>query len=151
MEYPIHTLLYRTVHRQRNVLRPYLRALGLGTGQPRLLTHLVQAGPCSQKHLADHLEVDPSAVCRMLDSLEKGGFVVRGADKTDRRAGLVEITEKGRCAVADWQRTGRAIDRRMLGGFTEAEARQLVEYLERVSANLQQIGRGPLAEKEVAP
>ena len=41
MEIPIHTLLYRAAHRQRNALRPHLRELGLGPGQPRLLANLV--------------------------------------------------------------------------------------------------------------
>ena len=40
MEIPIHTLLYRAAHRQRNALRPHLRELGLGPGQPRLLANL---------------------------------------------------------------------------------------------------------------
>ena len=70
MEYAIHALLYRAAHRQRNAMRPYLRRLGLGPGQPRLLVSLERDGPSSQKRLADSLEVDPSAVCRMLDTLE---------------------------------------------------------------------------------
>lgn len=137
MDYAIHTLLYRTAHRQRNALRPYLRQLGLGTGQPRLLMHLERSGPCSQKRLADYMEVDPSAVCRMLDTLEKSGFVTRGVDQTDRRADMVAITGKGRRAVEAWREVGRQIDRQMLQGFTDAEVQQLVDYLERVRSNLQ--------------
>ena len=36
MEKTFHMLLYRAFHAQRSYLRPYLRELGLGTGQPKL-------------------------------------------------------------------------------------------------------------------
>lgn len=137
MEYAIHALLYRAAHQQRNAMRPYLRRLGLGPGQPRLLVSLERDGPSSQKRLADSLEVDPSAVCRMLDTLEKGGFVSRGVDRNDRRADTIAITDKGRRALEAWQQVGRQIDRLMLQGFTDEEVKQLAEYLERLRVNLQ--------------
>ena len=137
MEYAIHALLYRAAHRQRNAMRPYLRRLGLGPGQPRLLVSLERDGPSSQKRLADSLEVDQSAVCRMLDTLEKGGFVSRGVDRNDRRADTIVITDKGRRALEAWQQVGRQIDRQMLQGFTDEEVKQLAEYLERLRANLE--------------
>ncbi len=137
MEFAIHTLLYRTAHRQRSAMRPYLRRLGLGPGQPRLLVSLERDGPSSQKRLADSLEMDPSAVCRMLDTLEKGGFVSRGVDRNDRRADTIAITDKGRRALEAWQQVGRQIDRQMLQGFTDEEVKQLAEYLERLRVNLQ--------------
>ena len=40
MESSLHILLYRAFHAQRNYLRPSLQALGLGTGQPKLLAYL---------------------------------------------------------------------------------------------------------------
>ena len=64
-------------HAQRGALRPCLAEVGLGTGQPKLLGYLSQNGPSRQRQLADYFEIDPAAVCRMLDSLEKGGFVTR--------------------------------------------------------------------------
>ena len=137
MEYAIHALLYRAAHRQRNAMRPYLRRLGLGPGQPRLLVSLERDGPSSQKRLADSLEVDPSEVCLMLDTLEKGGFVSRGVDRNDRRADTIAITDKGRRALEAWQQVGRQIDRQMLQGFTDEEVKQLAEYLERLRANLE--------------
>ena len=58
-------------------------------GQPKLIDYLSRCGPCSQKQLADYFEIDPAAVCRMLDALEKGGFVTRGVDRNDRRTCLL--------------------------------------------------------------
>ena len=72
MNYAIHTLLARTGHAQQNYLRPYLSQLGLSPGQPKVLRCLYAKGSCSQKELADYCEVDPAAICRMLDILERG-------------------------------------------------------------------------------
>ena len=71
MRYAIHTLLARTTHAQRNYLRPYLREMGLSPGQPKVLRYLSELGHSSQRELADCCDVDPSAICRTLDSMER--------------------------------------------------------------------------------
>ena len=136
MEQQFHMLLYRTFHAQRSVMRPKGAALGLGSGQPKLIDRLARHGPCSQKQLAEYFEIDPAAVCRMLDALEKGGFVRRGVDKTDRRAGTVRLTEKGAQAAAAWQRAAAEVESQMLAGFTPEERAQFAAYLRRVYGNL---------------
>ena len=67
MQYAIHTLLSRTAHAQENFLRPHLKKLGLSPGQPKVLRSLAFLGACTQKKLAEYCDVDPSAICRMLD------------------------------------------------------------------------------------
>ena len=88
MEHSLHILLYRAFHAQRNYLRPSLQELGLGSGQPKLLAYLAARGPCHQRQLADYFDVDPANVSRMVDSLERGGFVIR---RTDGRRDLLEV------------------------------------------------------------
>ena len=80
----IHTLLVRTARAQQNYLRPYLQTLGLSPGQPKLLRCLAEQGPCSQRELAGHCDVDPAAICRMLDSLERDGLLTRRMVPNDR-------------------------------------------------------------------
>ena len=87
MRYAIHTLLARTTHAQQNYLRPYLKQLGLSPGQPKVLRYLAALGPSSQRALADYCGVDPSAICRTLDSMERDGFLIRKPSPSDRRSG----------------------------------------------------------------
>lgn len=117
MERTFHMLLYRAFHAQRNFLRPSLGELGLGPGQPKLLNYLMNRGPCRQRELADYFEIDPAAVCRMLDCLQKSGFVTRRADGQSRRRDVVELTEAGRQINLDWQRRCRVMEEAMLSGF----------------------------------
>ena len=139
MESGFHMLLYRAFHAQRSCLRPWRAALGLGPGQPKLIEYLARSGPCSQRQLATYFEIDPAAVCRTRDALEKGSFVTRSAVKGDRRTGVVELTEKGRSAAAAWQHACGEMEQQLLQGFTPEEAERFAQYLRRARENLRAV------------
>lgn len=136
MEWTLHMLLYRAFHAQRNALRPCFTKLGLGAGQPKLLGYLSRNGASSQRQLADYYEVDPAAVCRMLDSLQKGGFVTRRPDDTDRRRDLIELTPAGSQAYGQWRAFCAEVEEQMLQGFTPQEREAFSDYLFRAYQNL---------------
>lgn len=135
MEKTFHMLLYRAFHAQRSYLRPFVAEIGLGSGQPKIIAYLASQGACRQRQLADYFEIDPAAVSRMLDSLEKGGFLTRRVDKSNRRADIVELTEKGREANDAWQAHCREMEQIMLDGFTPEERERFAQYLSRVYRN----------------
>ena len=136
MERTFHMLLYRAFHAQRSYLRPFVGELGLGSGQPKIIAYLAAHGPCRQRQLADYFEIDPAAVSRMLDALDKGGFLTRQVDQTNRRADIVELTQKGRDASEAWQSHCREEEELMLEGFTPEEREQFAQYLTRAYQNL---------------
>lgn len=136
MQQTFHILLYRAFHAQSSVLRPCLTKLGLGTGQPKILGYLSRNGASGQRQLADYYDVDPAAVCRMLDSLEKGGFVTRHPDEADKRRDLIELTPAGQEAYTLWKENCLKMEERMLGGFTPEERAHFAEYLARAYQNL---------------
>ena len=142
MEKTFHMLLYRAFHAQRGALRPCLAEVGLGTGQPKLLGYLSQHGPSRQRQLAGYFEIDPAAVCRMLDSLEKGGFVTRCGDGQDKRRDRIEITPAGQTAYDAWRTCCRTMEERMLEGFTPEEQERFADYLSRAYRNLKTAGEG---------
>lgn len=135
MERTFHMLLYRAFHAQRNYLRPCLSEIGLEIGQPKMISYLAKNGPCRQKELADYFEIDSAAVSRMIDTLEKGGFVVRKIDEESRRSNLIELTEKGRQAHVKWRDYCCNMEKIMLRNFSEEEKSQFSEYLSRAYKN----------------
>ena len=137
MEQRFHMLIYRAFHAQRSYLRPSVTELGLGTGQPKLLTYLAKRGPCSQKELAAYFEIDPAAVSRMLDALKRNGFVDR-LPGNDRRGGLVQLTDEGRRVQGAWSNRCEEMEQTLLQGFSEAERTAFAEYLSRAYRNLKQ-------------
>ena len=144
MERQFHMMLYRAFHAQRNYLRPSLAEIGLGSGQPKLLRYLSTHGPCSQRELAAYFEVDPAAVSRMLDALERNGFIVRTVHRNDRRSGMIQLTEQGEAACERWQDRCHAMEEKMLQGFTPDERALFSNYLSRAYRNL----RDAQTEKE---
>lgn len=136
MERTFHMLLYRAFHAQRGALRPCLAEVGLGAGQPKLLGYLLRNGGCSQRQLADYFEIDPAAVCRMLDSLQRGGFVTRQAQGQNKRRDRIEITPEGERAYSAWQARCREMEEQMLAGFTSEERERFADYLSRAYRNL---------------
>lgn len=145
MEKTFHMLMYRAFHAQRSYLRPCLRELGLGAGQPKLLRFLASNGPCRPKELADYFEIDPAAVSRMLDALEKGGFVTREPDENCRRSDRIELTDLGRRTQQEWKIYCEKEEAKMLEGFSEEEIAQFSSFLKRAYQNLR------TAEKEEPP
>lgn len=142
MERTFHMLLYRAFHAQRNYMRPCFGRIGLGAGQPKLLVYLDSHGPCRQKELADYFEVDPAAVSRMIETLERGGFIIRQRDKTSRRCDLAELTEKGREAAQAWTEFCAQEEEQMLKNFTPEERRQFADFLTRAYRNLREKREG---------
>jgi len=74
------------------------------------------------------------AVSRLLDRMAAAGLVQRRADPHDRRAVRVFLTERAAAQRALVDFYGDVNDR-LLAGFTAAEAAQLFDMLERVTAN----------------
>ena len=135
MQESMHMLLYRAFHAQRNILRPYMRALGLGAGQPKLIAYLAANGPCRQRDLADYFEVDPAAISRMVESLEKGGFITVAADGKDRRRNLLSTTDRGLEAARAWLAKRAQVEEIMLRGFSPEEREAFSAYLTRARQN----------------
>ena len=69
----------------------------LGISSPRLsaLSVLVFGGPRRIGELADAEQVEPPTMTRLVDGMERDGFVVRSPDPGDRRAIVVRATPKG--------------------------------------------------------
>ena len=135
MQESMHMLLYRAFHAQRNILRPYMRALGLGAGQPKLIAHLAEHGPCRQSELADYFSIDPAAISRMVESLEKGGFITVAADGKDRRRNLLSTTDRGLEAARAWLAKRAQVEEIMLRGFSPEEREAFSAYLTRARQN----------------
>ena len=138
METTFHLMLYRAFHAQRGYLRPCLERIGLGPGQPKLVSYLAEHGPCRQRELADYFEVDPAAVSRMVEALQKGGFVARRADQSSRRGDLLELTPRGEEAARAWQERCREAEERILRGFSPEERERFADYLTRAYRNLKE-------------
>ncbi len=130
-----HMRLMRAFHAQRTYFGPRVDALGLGPGQAKVLVYLAVHGPSSQRDVAGYFECDPGAVSRMLDTLERGGFVTCAPGR-DRRTREATLTERGLAAADGWELECDREQEVMLEGFTPEERETFADLLGRARANL---------------
>jgi DNA-binding MarR family transcriptional regulator len=96
---------------------------GLSATQWRLLAHILREGPMTQTALADLLDVEPMSVSRLLDRMEAAGWVRRCPHPEDRRARIVEPTEKAAEASPRVWAIAEAIYDEALSRLTDDERR----------------------------
>jgi DNA-binding MarR family transcriptional regulator len=77
---------------------------------------------------------------RILASMEKGGLVERRRDKSDRRARLVYLSERGRTLRRALVGEARSMVEQLLAGIPAADVATTRRTLQRVLANLETEG-----------
>jgi len=122
-----------------------LRAQGeLGDAAMSVLTRLRKEGPQSLTALSDDARVTPSSMSQVVNRLERGGYLMRGADPADGRRVLFHLTAEGerieRASVA----RSRAWFDDHLAALTPADRAVLV----RAAEILQRIADAPARDPE---
>jgi DNA-binding MarR family transcriptional regulator len=113
-----------------------LEELGLYRGQPRLLRVLYEQEGITHGKLADRLRVAPATITKMIQRMEKAGFVERRADSEDQRVSRVYLTEAGHAIRAAVDEALSTLEGESVVGLSEEERDQLYRLLIRVRDNL---------------
>lgn len=140
-----HMRLMRAYAAQCGYLRPRAAELGIGQGQPKILVFVAAHGPVSQREIADFFELDPAAVSRSLDALERAGLVACAPGR-DRRSKSVTVTGRGLETARAWELVCDEEREAMLSGFAPEEREAFMGYLERARANLRSAAARERAE-----
>ena len=116
-----------------------LDELGLYHGQPPVLNALWEREGMTQSELAERLNRSPSTITKMVQRMEKAGFVARCDDPEDERISRVYLTEAGRevrAAVGDVWHTFAC---QAFAGFSEEELTTFNTLLQRLHHNIHDI------------
>lgn len=140
---------YLTVLRTAEVLErgvaELLRGYGLTATQYNVLRILrggpAEGLPCSE--IGDRMITFESDVTRLLDRLQRLGWVERERDTADRRVVISRLTDAGRALVARLDQPVTELHRQRLAGLDEAELRQLVALLDRTRASVRAAEQAP--------
>jgi DNA-binding MarR family transcriptional regulator len=73
----------------------FAKSTGLSMPQFSVLMQLHHKGACGMSDISERFEITPAAASQLVDKLVQGGLVQREEDPTDRRAKLLNLTEKG--------------------------------------------------------
>ena len=116
-----------------------LAARGLTESRTRLLWVLLQRGPSTQRELADALRVSPRNITGLVDALVDTGFVSRGPHPTDRRATLVQFTQRGADVAGELEHDQQEFARVLFEGMPQAQFTGFVRGLDAVLDRLRKL------------
>ena len=129
----------------RTVFDRRVRDIGLTRAQWLVLSRLYRRPGASQTELAEMLEIDRASAGRMIDRMEKGGWVERRADLVDRRVKRLHLTLEARRAHAGmWAIVEATVDD-ALAPLSPAEQAQFTRLAAKVKGRLQTLAGLDLA------
>ena len=119
-------------------LRELLEGLGLYKGQPPVLKALWEQDGMTQSDLADALDRSPSTITKMVQRMERSGFLERRPDPDDERVSRVHLTAMGRRVQSDVEAVFQRFAEEIFAGFTEEELASLYAMLQRLHRNIEE-------------
>lgn len=119
-----------------------LETIGLYRGQPPMLHALWEQEGLSHTELAERLRITPATTTKMIQRMEKSGFVLRQPDPEDQRLSRVYLTEAGRAIRADVQVIWAQMEAETFASFATEELETLRRFLLQIRENLLLTGKG---------
>jgi MarR family transcriptional regulator, transcriptional regulator for hemolysin len=119
-----------------SVLEHKLKGTQVSRAQFLALAHLTALGPLSQRELCNLLSITSATAVRLVDRMERDGWVTRQVDPDDRRVKRVVPTDR---AAEEWEevsQSGRATLEQAYRGIQPDELDTVKRILERVRRNL---------------
>lgn len=101
-----------------------------------LIDLLWNQGPLSQQELADQMQKDKNSITKLVDAIERKGFVVRRQNPDDRRSNTIILTDLANSFKDDAKTKGVSILNKMLNGIPEKELNSFLETLEKLCSNM---------------
>lgn len=140
LEQVVYSLLIRTAARLEAELNRVFRPLDLTGATYSILKVLESAGTAGRScgDISEQLIAEVPDMTRLLDRLERLGYVMRERSNIDRRMVKVTITDKGRAVLDGLRDPVLSCHRRQLGAIGEGNLRELEQLLTSVLGRLRE-------------
>lgn len=110
---------------------------GVYFGQHPILDYLSEHDQCTQKELAEMLQVSPPSIATSIKRMQKTGLLKKATDESDLRCNRISLTDKGRELFLKSRAAFDAVDARMFQNFNTQDCDQFCGYLNRMIANME--------------
>ena len=114
---------------------------GLTLSRARALFALSKRDGLNQRELADELGIETPTIVRLLDGMEKQGFIERRVEASDRRAKQIHMTDRGRDIAGEIDKLACEIREQVLGGVDNKDKAVALQVVSLMAGNLVSIGR----------
>ena len=117
-------------------LRKRVEPLGIVPGQfPALLELWVQDGQ-TQKQLVEKLDIEQATLANTLARMERDGLITRTEHPEDRRAKIVNLTEKSIAIRDDAYAAASETNASAMASLSKEEQAQFVDFMQRIIRTL---------------
>ena len=123
--------------------------LGLTRVQWRALKRIHQHQGISQAELAELLDMEPIAVGRVIDRLQKSGFIERRGDPGDRRVWRLHLLPQSMAVMGDIEMVASTVRVDCQVGVDPAELAIALKVLGQIRENLSQLDRASRGESSL--
>jgi MarR family transcriptional regulator, transcriptional regulator for hemolysin len=113
-----------------------LPQLGMTFTQCKVLVFLSRNEGATQAKLAETSDTEPMTLVRVLDRMERDGWIERRPDPADRRAHRLYLLPASNPVLAEILRIGEKARNEALAGLSGEQREQMMEMLEHVRTNL---------------
>lgn len=120
----------------RKLMDRRLQPLNLSRAQWSVLAILSNHEGLSQSQISNQLEIEKSTVGRLIDQVEKSGWIERRPIAGDRRQWGIYLTGQARQLLAQVERVVQDTRTEMMHGLSEEQRKALSELLQAVKVNL---------------
>lgn len=132
----IGSILNDTSRMMRRAFDARARAIGVTRPQWQVLSTLRRFEGVNQGKLAEHLDVEPITVCRMVDRLQEAGLVERRSDAADRRSWRLYLTDRAHEMLEHLRPVAETLIEEAMEGIDAGERDTLDRLLKQVRENL---------------
>ena len=136
MQHSFHHLLMKAHFVMHRRVMTQAKAIGLTSGQPKILELLAEREGVEQKTVARSCEIEPATVGSILDRMESAGLIERRREAGNRRSLYVYLTDAGKDAAAKTEEIFSRAEEDAFDGMDAEEIDALCAALEKVYRNL---------------
>ncbi len=136
MQETLHYLLMADHTMIQKALVSSVKDTGLTPGQPKILDYLLHHDGAIQKEIAIFCHIEPASLTAILIGMENKGYIERKTVNNNRRSLHVYLTETGKKYANRLNLEFARIESEALKGFSETDAKQLHDLLNRIYQNM---------------
>jgi len=114
---------------------------GLTLSRARALFALSRRDGLNQRELAEELGIETPTIVRLLDGMEKQGFIERRVEASDRRAKQIHMTAYGRGIADEIDKLACEIREQVLGGVDARDKATALQVIGMMTGNILAITR----------
>lgn len=118
-----------------------LDGTGVSPTQFRVLAHLMADGSQTQAELCELLSISPPSAVKLIDRMERDGWVVREADERDRRVNRVACTAQAEDIWEDITEHSIKLLEQAYQGIPSDKIDATIDLLKTVRSNIENGGK----------